>query len=100
MPRIFKNTYPATAIFSVTSSVQECLKEEKNLVNLRGLSKPSRSGRVNLRLRRMSQRAVLEVCRSREVPLDVSGPTEHLANGYEQTVLLTVTTSMHFMGMG
>ena len=92
VPRIFKNTHPATAIISVTLSVQGCLKEEKNLVNLRGLSKPSRSGRVNLRLRRMSQRAVLEVCRSRVVPLDVSGPMEHLADGGQQTFLLTMKT--------
>jgi len=77
-------------------SVQGCLKEEMNLVYPRGLSKPSES----LKLRRRGQRAVLELCRSREVPPGVSGPMEDLANGYDQTVLLTVTTSMHFMGMG
>jgi hypothetical protein len=32
------------------------------------------------------------VCRSREVSPDVSGPMENLANGNEQTVLLTLKT--------
>jgi hypothetical protein len=88
VPRIFKNAHPATATISVTLSVQECLKEEMNLVNPIGLSKPSGS----VMIRRRGQRAVLELCRSREVPLDVSGPMEHLANGGKQTFLMTLKT--------
>jgi len=54
-------------------------------------------------MKRMWQRAVLEVRWSREMPpnqgpVDVSGPMEDVANGLKQTVLLTTTTRRHFMG--